>query len=210
MSRFIDLSVPLHPALPLWPGSKPVHIERVMDLTRGDVANVSQLYIDVHSGTHIDAPLHFLPEGATTDEIPLSKLIGPCWVADFTGKKHIAAEDLEAAGIPEDTRRLLCKTDNSCYWQDFAQPFRSDFCALTLDAAHWIVQQGIWLVGIDYHSIQLYDAPFDTHIVLLERQVVILESLNLLDVEQGSYELLCLPLRVRGLEGVPVRAVLRS
>ncbi len=210
MSRLIDISVPLHPALPLWPGSKPVHIERVMNLADGDAANVSQLYIDVHSGTHIDAPLHFLPKGASTDEIPLDKLIGPCWVADFTGKKCIAAEDLEAAGIPKDTHRLLCKTDNSRYWKDFDQPFRYDFCALTLDAAHWVVQRGIWLVGIDCHSIQLYDDPFDTHVVLLEREVVILESLNLLDAAQGSYELLCLPLRVRDLEGVPVRAVLRS
>ncbi len=210
MTRLIDLSVPLHPALPLWPGSKPVHIERVMDLANGDAANVSQLYIDVHSGTHIDAPLHFLPNGATTEDIPLDKFIGPCWVADFTGKKRITAEDLEVASIPKDTCRLLCKTDNSRYWKDFAQAFRSDFCALTLDAAHWIVQRGICLVGIDCHSIQLYDDPFDTHVALLKHEVIILESLNLLEVAQGSYELLCLPLRVRGLEGVPVRAVLRS
>lgn len=209
MNELIDISVPIHPGLPLWPQTPAVRIAQEMSLAAGDEANVSRLDLDAHSGTHIDAPLHFIPAGDTTDDIPLQKLIGPCWVADCRGLKCITAANLEAAGIPHDTRRLLLKTDNSALWQDFSQPFHSDFCALSLDAAEWVAERGMYLVGIDYHSIQMYDDPFDTHIVLLQHKVVILESINLRDVAPGAYELLCLPLRVWGVEAVPVRAVLR-
>ncbi len=209
MTELIDISVPLHAGLPVWPGSSGVRISREMNIAGGDIANVSRMDIDVHAGTHIDAPLHFLDGADTTDDIDLHKFIGPCYVADFRGLQRITAADLERAGIPEGTQRLLLKTDNSDFWKDFAQPFRSDFCALTLDGAHWVVDRGMVLVGIDCHSIQMYNDPYDTHVVLLERKVVIMESLNLRDADPGAYELLCLPLRVRGLEGVPVRAVLR-
>lgn len=209
MTELIDISVPLHPGLPLWPQTPTLRIAQEMSLANGDEANVSRLDLDAHSGTHIDAPLHFIPDGDTTDDIPLHKFIGPCFVADCRGLQRITAADLEAARIPGDTRRLLLKTDNSTFWQDFQQPFRPDFCALSLDAARWIAQREMCLVGIDYHSIQMYDDPFDTHIVLLQHKIVILESLNLRDVPAGAYELLCLPLRVWGIEAVPVRAVLR-
>lgn len=209
MTELIDISVPLHPGLPLWPQTPAIRIAQDMSLAAGDVANVSRLDLDAHSGTHIDAPLHFIPGGDTTDDIPLHQLIGPCYVADFRGLQRITAADLEAAGIPADTRRLLLKTDNSALWQDFHQPFRTGFCALSHDAAQWIAERGMVLVGIDYHSIQMYDDPFDTHIILLQHKIVILESVNLRDVAPGPYELLCLPLRVWGVEAAPVRAVLR-
>lgn len=208
MHKLLDISVPLHSGLPLWPGSRPLQISRVMDLSRGDEANVSELEMDVHSGTHIDAPLHFLEQGCTSEEIPLYKLVGPCFIADFRGYERITATNLEQAGIPKDAQRLLLKTDHSALWGDFSQPFRSDFCALTLDAAHWIADREFCLVGIDGPSIQMYDDNYDTHVVLLRREIVILENLNLLEAESGPSELICLPLRVRGVEAVPVRAVL--
>jgi len=208
MGKLLDISVPLHGGLPLWPGSRPIHIERVMDLAGGDDANVSELTIDLHSGTHIDAPLHFIQEGATTEEVPLEKMVGNCFIADFRGLHAISGADLENADIPAGVKRLLLKTDNSSRWGDFAQPFRSDFCALTPDAAQWIVRRDLMLIGIDGPSIQLYEDPYDTHIVLLQNQIVILENLNLLEAEPGPAHLICLPLRVRGVEAVPVRAVL--
>lgn len=210
MSEWIDISVPLHPGLPLWPQTPAIRITQDLSIAAGDEANVSRLDMDAHSGTHIDAPLHFLDGGDTTEDIPLHRFIGPCFVADCTGLKSITAADLDAAHIPADTRRLLLKTDNSRLWQDFNQPFHSDFCALSLDAAEWVVARDMYLVGIDYHSIQLYDDPYDTHIALLRHKVVILESICLNHVAPGAYELLCLPLRVRGVEAVPVRAVLRK
>ena len=207
MKKIIDISVPLSPSLPVWTDSHGVNISRLAEIEK-DGWTVSRLDIDVHSGTHIDAPLHIVPNGKTTNEIPLEKLIGKCIVADLRGLKKITAADLENLDLPKDTKRLLCKTDNSRHWVNFNHEFRTDFCSLTADAAQWVVDHKIDLVGIDYHSIQLYHDPPDTHQILLENEVVILETLNLLEVEPGEYRLICLPLKVIGVEGISVRAVL--
>jgi arylformamidase len=209
MSRFIDISVLLHADLPTWPDSHGIHISRLMEMDKGDDANVSRLDIDLHSGTHIDAPHHFMNNGVTTDSIPLDTLIGTCFVADMRNKSSITAADLEAASIPEGTKRLLFKTDNSQHWADLSHSFRKDFCALTADGAQWVVDQKIQLVGIDYHSIQLFHDSFDTHVILLKNEVVILEGLDLREVAPNkSYKLLCLPIKVKGVDGVSTRAVL--
>lgn len=207
MGKVIDISVPLHPGLPLWPGSSALEIVRDLDLDRGDEANVSKMTLDVHSGTHLDAPLHFLSGGRTTEDIPLEVGIGPCLVVDCSGNQVIDAAFLEKQAIPEDTQRLILKTD---YWRSFSQPFREDFTALSLDGAQWIADRGILLVGIDCHSIQRYHDSYETHLVLLRKDIVIVESLYLRDAAAGPYELICLPIRVQGVEAVPVRAILRS
>ena len=208
MNQLLDISVPLHPGLPVWPGNPNVRIESTLRMADGDVANVSHLELNVHSGTHIDAPLHFVDGAKTTEEIPLEKLVGPCQVVSFEGQTAITANGLEALQLPPGTRRLLFKTDNSRKWSDLHHPFDPDFIAITLDAAHWIVNRGIELVGIDYLSIQRFHDPTDTHVVLLENEVVILETLNLSAVEPGAYRLICLPLRAMGVEGIPARAIL--
>ena len=207
MKKIIDITVPLSPRLPVWTDSHGVNISRLMEIEK-DGWTVSRLDIDVHSGTHIDAPLHIVPNGKTTNEIPLEKLIGKCIVADLQGLEKITADDFAKLNLPKDTKRLLCKTDNSRHWKNINHEFQTDFCSLKPDAAQWVVDQGIELVGIDYHSIQLYHDPPDTHQILLENEVVILETLNLLDVEPGEYRLICLPLKVEGVEGISVRAVL--
>lgn len=207
MPKYIDLSVSLDPKLPVWPESHGVNISSLMTHEK-DGWNVSRFDIDVHSGTHIDAPLHIIPNGKTTNEIPLEKLIGPCVIADLRGLKKITATDLKALNLPSNTEKLLCKTDNSRHWKNPFHSFQEDFCALTSDAAQWVVDENIHLVGIDYHSIQLFHDPPDTHQILLENEVVILETLNLLDVEPGEYKLFCLPTKVNGVEGISARVVL--
>ncbi|RMG78718.1 MAG: cyclase family protein [Bacteroidetes bacterium] len=209
MPAYHDLSVSLDPRLPVWPESHGVRISRLMTAEK-DGWNVSRLDIDVHSGTHIDAPLHLLPDGKTTNEIPLEKLIGPCVVADLRGRAKITATDLAGCDIPDGTQKLLCKTDNSRHWVNPFHTFREDFCALTADAAQWVVDRGIHLVGIDYHSIQLFHDPPDTHRILLENEVVIVETLNLLDIAPGTYRLFCLPTKVNGVEGISARVVLEA
>ena len=206
--KIIDISVPLSAGLPVWPGEAAPKIHRTASMKKGDPCNVSFLEIGSHTGTHIDAPLHFVDDAGTTGEIPLDKLIGPCTVVDMTGKTRISAADLEALSLPEATEKILFKTDNSKHWDDPQHSFREDFCALTADAAQWVVDHGIHLVGIDYLSIQLYHDSFDTHVILLSNEVVIVEGLDLRQAEPDDYRLVCLPLKIEGVEGTLARAIL--
>ncbi|MCB0643291.1 MAG: cyclase family protein [Phaeodactylibacter sp.] len=210
MGQLIDISVTLDEQLPVWPDSHGVHISLLMDMAAGEEANVSRLDIDVHSGTHIDAPRHFLRDGAYTHEIPLEKTVGHCQVLDMRGKDRITADDLQHAALQPGIEKILFKTDNSEKWRDPHHTFDPNFCALTADAAQWVVDRGIHLTGIDYHSIQLFYDSMETHRILLRAKVVILEGLNLLNVDPGTYKLLCLPLKVHGVEGISARAVLET
>lgn len=208
--RIIDISVAISPSLPVWPGDPRIAIELVSSLDHGDPANVSRLDIGTHSGTHLDAPWHFIPSGIREDQLPLDILIGACWVADLTAlDRHIEARDLEAAQIPEGTRRLLLKTRNSDLWTTHPSTFVREFIAVTPDAARWIVERGIRLVGIDYLSIEPFDSPkAETHHILLGAGVIPVETLDLREVTAGPYTLLCLPLKIAGADGAPCRAVL--
>jgi arylformamidase len=204
----IDISVPLRSEMPTWPGSVGLKLTRTLSLDHGDTANVSRLDTDVHMGTHVDAPRHFLPNGATVETMSLDDLIGPAWVAHLPGIYSVNATDLDAAGIPVETRRLLLRTENSDRWE-LDSTFRSDYVALTLDAARWIVARGIRLIGIDYLSVQRFEDGAETHRILLGKAVILLEGLNLAGVAPGGWELICLPLRLVGADGAPARAVLR-
>jgi arylformamidase len=208
MPPLIGISVPLSPGLPVWPGSRPLSITQTDSMKNGSDANVTRIETGSHTGTHIDAPLHFVDGGKTTVEIPLEKFVGPCQVAGLTGKTKITAADLEGLHLPQGTEKLLFKTDNSRLWDDMTHPFFEDFCALTAGAAQWVVDHGIHLVGIDYLSIQLYHDPFETHVILLTNEVVIIEGLDLRQVAPGAYRLICLPLKIEGVEGTLARAVL--
>jgi arylformamidase len=206
----IDISVPVNPKLPVWPGEAQPVITHKLRMSEGADANVTHLAVGSHTGTHIDAPLHFVDGGKTTLEIPLDKLIGLCQVVDLQGKTSITAADLEALRLPEGIQKILFKTDNSRLWADPTHPFFEDFCALTADAAQWVVDHGVHLVGIDYLSIQLYHDSFETHVILLSNETVIVEGLDLRHVEPGAYRLICLPLKVAGVEGTLARAVLEG
>ena len=210
MPKIIDISVPLSPQLPVWTGEAPVSIEHKMSINNGDDANVTFLKMGSHTGTHIDAPLHFVKDGKTTEEIPLEKLIGSCVVLDCRGLKKISAADLDKLNIPQGTEKLLFKTDNSKRWNQPKHEFYLDYCALTADAAQWVVDHGIHLVAIDYLSIQLYYDPIDTHVILLSNEVVIIENIDLRNVGAGAYRLICLPLKIEGVEGTLARAVLEK
>ncbi len=208
--KLIDISVPINPRLPVWPGEPQPNITQKMSMSEGADANVTHFAVGNHTGTHIDAPLHFVKDGKSTIEIPLEKLVGPCQVVNCCGKKSITAADLTALHLPSNTKKLLFKTDNSRLWQDPTHQFQEDFCALTLDAAQWVVDNGIHLVGIDYLSIQLFHDNFETHVILLSNETVIVESLDLREVEPGTYRLICLPLKIEGVEGTLARAILET
>lgn len=209
-TRLIDISVPLHPELPVWPDGDSFQTPLRSDIKKGDICNVTSIHLNAHMGTHIDAPLHFIDDGETTDNIPLEKMNGSCYVVDLSGIDQITADHLEAVNLPIGVRRILLKTNNSNLWTNFSHPFYEDFCALKPNAAEWLVNHGIDLVGIDYLSISPFrDPPEVVHQILLEENIVILETINLKEVLPGYYDLVCLPLKIKGLEGNPVRAVLK-
>ena len=165
--------------------------------------------MDVHVGTHIDAPWHFIPGGKTVEELDLNKLVGNAYVVGFPGVTEISREMLEKTHIPDDISRLLLKTDNSKQWTEGNNEFKTDFVAITPDAAEWLVENDFVLVGIDYLSIQKFGDTSLTHEVLLEAEIIIVEGLNLAHVDEGIYELYCLPLKLADSDGAPARALLR-
>lgn len=206
----IDISLPLTSDMPIWPGDKKLSLFQTKSLEKGDSCNVSDLQCGVHVGTHIDAPRHFLDNGKNIDEIDLDVLVGSTIVGYLPKVDIIERSDLENLDLPDNIERLLLRTKNSELWKNNVKEFKKDFVALAPDAAQWIVDRGIKLVGIDYLSIAPYEEGLDTHRILLEVDIVILEGLNLADVSPGNYKLTCLPLFLVGSEGSPARAILQK
>lgn len=208
--KYIDISVPVSSALPCWPGSPEIQFQRNLDLDQGDVATDTTLCFSVHTGTHVDAPSHFIAGGNTVDQLDLDVLMGEAYVAVFPDDVgSITADLLNNLSLPAHTSRLLLRTRNSRFWNTKGSEFQTDFVALTADAAQWVVDRGIKLVGVDYLSVQrYYDGP-ETHQILLGAEVVVIEGLNLDSVAEGIYELICLPVKLQGIEGAPARVILR-
>ncbi len=208
LTKIIDITLPITANLPVWPGSPGLTLSQVAALD-DDGYNETFLSMGCHYGTHIDAPSHFLKSDATVDTLPLETLIGSAYVANLCGTAAITASDLSRLVLPEGAERLLIKTDNSKLWSEGDKPFRKDFSALTLDAAEWLVDRSFSLIGVDGLSVQLFHESNRTHELLLSAGVVILEGLNLAEVDEGGYELICLPLPLVGAEAAPARVVLR-
>jgi len=207
--KILDISVPLSPGLPVWPGDPQIVLERYRSIGDDSASNDSRLACSVHVGTHVDAPGHFVENGPTVEQLPLDILMGRTWVVEALTVDTITPELLENLDMPSGTTRLVFKTENSRLWENPAHPFKTDFVALNAEAATWIVDHGIRLVGIDYLSIQMFEDPEPlTHRILLKAGVIIVEGLNLRDVRPGSYRLICLPLKLAGSDGAPCRAVL--
>jgi arylformamidase len=205
---WIDISVPVFSGMVHWPDNPPVQIERVLDMGRGDVATVSKLSMGVHTGTHMDAPVHFLPGGQGIDAAPLDALIGLARVIEISDPVSITAEELSACHI-QPGERILFKTRNSARcWQ--ADDFVTDFVYISQAAARYLAAQRAQVVGVDYLSVGGYfqDGP-ETHQVLLAAGIWIIEGLNLAAVQPGTYEMICLPLKIVGSDGAPARVVLR-
>jgi arylformamidase len=207
---WIDVTVPVHGAMPTWPGDPPVVLERERSLDRGDGSNVTRLALGAHTGTHVDAPLHFLAAGTPVDRMPLDATMGPARVIGIRDGAAIGRAALVREDVREGERILLRTANSDRPW--FREPFRPRFVALAPDAAEYLAQRRIRCLGVDYLSVGPYDAEAEnaqTHRLLLAAGVWIVEGLDLSAVKPGAYELLCLPLRLEGAEGAPARALLR-
>jgi len=194
--RIIDVTVPIRPGMITYPGDPTVELERISAIADGALANVSRLEFGVHTGTHVDAPLHFLDGASATDELPLDTLIGTVHVV---GAETLAADELHSLAL---TERVLFKTSNSKLWE--RPEFSHDFLSLDGEGARVLLERGVRLVGIDYLSI----GDEEAHRVLLGAGVVTVEGLDLRGVEPGEYQLVCAPLRLVGSDGAPARVLL--
>lgn len=203
-----DVTLPLRPSMATFNDNEPgptLDYRRL--ISRGEPYNISSLHLGSHTGTHVDAPHHFIDGAPTVEQMPLEALVGPAHVIEHAEDRHITAGDLDRAGLPAVARRVLFKTPNARFLDDGR--FHADFVAITPDAARWLVDRGVVLVGIDYMSIEPYDTTdYAVHITLLEKGVVIIEGLDLRAVGPGLYTIACAPLPVAGAEGAPARVFL--
>jgi len=206
--KLIDVSVPLDAAtLPTYPNNTPFSLEPVKRVARGDSSNVSTLHMSAHTGTHVDAPRHFFDDGAGTEALPLEMLLGRTRVIEVTSRTGIAVEDLRNVDLAEDVR-LLIKTHNSRLWG--SPEFHADYVGVTESAARHLVEHGIKVLGVDYLSVEKFRTPgAPAHHVLLGAGTIVIEGLNLMEVDPGVYEMICLPLRIVGADGAPARVLLR-
>ena len=207
--KFYDITLAISPTIPVWPGDPAVMLEQVSSMDAGAHDNVSRLGCSVHTGTHVDAPHHFLNDHRTVEHLSLDVLIGQARVVQIPEEVElINADILEKSKIPPGTERLLLKTRNSLLWREGEREFKKDFVGVSADGAEWLVRFGVKLVGIDYLSIAPYKQSTATHQTLLRPGVIILEGVDLSAVPPGTYELFCLPLKLTGSDGAPARVVL--
>jgi arylformamidase len=208
--KIYDLTVPIHSTMPVYEGDPGVKIEAWSAFAKGDSSNVSMLNFGAHTGTHVDAPAHFIEGARKIDALPLEVLIGPARVIRVPEElNEITREFLERCEL-SGLERVIFHTRNSGFWNE---GFRKDFTHLLPEAAQMLVDRGVKLVGTDYLSIEkFHSGHHKTHLTLLSNNVIIVEGLTLSDVPEGDYELICLPLKIAdgSGDGAPARAVLRT
>jgi arylformamidase len=208
--EIIDVTRTVDPKMLKWPDdTEPPSQEFVTRTDNGDPATVSEWKMSSHTGTHMDARMHFIPGGWTMEALDLARSVGPCRVVDLTHVEgHVGRADLEAAEVAGQAR-LLLKTRNSELGFMQREEFEEGYSAISREAAEYLVEIGVETIGVDYLSVEPFeDGEFNTHHTLLGADVVILEGLVLTEVEPGEYFLACLPLKLAGSDGSPARAIL--
>ncbi|MEN6298591.1 MAG: cyclase family protein [Anaerolineaceae bacterium] len=206
--QIYDISLTIEPGMTIWPGDPEVNLERVATIGKNSSANISKLSMGVHAGTHVDAPIHFIPSGTGVDQLPLKILTGRVYVLEMLKPNLITVDELKKADIPPRTRRLIIKTRNSQIWSSNNRRFQEEFVGIDAEGAQFLVDHGVKLIGLDYLSIAPYKQGKLPHEIFLKSGVVIVEGLNLSKVSQGRYSLYCLPLKLLNADGAPARAIL--
>lgn len=206
--EWVDISVTLYDGMTTWPGDPTVNIRRVQDLKKGDVCSTSQLALSSHSGTHVDAPAHFIKGAATIDQVAAGALLGRARVIEIDDSECIGLAKLRSQQLRRG-ERILFKTRNSALWRKMST-FYEDYVYITAEAAQYIVDKGVAVIGVDYLSVGGYHQDScDVHRILLTAGIWIIEGLDMSAVDAGRYDLVCLPLKIHQGDGAPARAVLR-
>jgi arylformamidase len=205
-----DISVVTSPTFVTWDGTEQGYsLKRTAEVGPNSVCTLSVITEGAHTGTHLDAPLHFIVDGKTVDSLDVNVLVGPAQVVEVYDRAAITADDLEKAAIGSGTERLIFKTDNTKRKLLDDPQFHPEYVGIAPSAAQWLVDNGIRLVGVDYLSVGPYGEPnVETHRILLGASVVVVETLQLENVEPGHYFLVALPPKFHDVEGSPCRALL--
>lgn len=206
--KWIDISVTIKPGMAHWPDNPAIKVDRMLDMNKGDVCNVSVLSFGSHTGTHMDAPLHFIKNGKGLDKMPLDATIGPARVIEIKDKEAVKVEEIATQRIKAG-ERILFKTRNSTRsWK--TDEFDKNFVYISKEAAAFLAKAKVMTVGIDYLSVGgFFKDGKETHDALLGAGIWVIEGLNLSKVKAGRYELNCLPIKVLNSDGAPARALLR-
>lgn len=210
--KIFDISLPISPTMIVWPGDPPVEILQLSAIKEGGDANISKISMCVHTGTHIDAPYHFIDQSDTIDKLPLTKLVGKVFVMDLGKQIDVIDEDM-LRGHPESekllkNRKVLFKTRNSFLWGNKTGQFDENYVGINTSGANFLSSLNLDLVGVDFLSVASYEETEQPHKILLSRHIILLEGINLRDVPAGFYDLYCLPLLILGSDGAPARVIL--
>jgi arylformamidase len=211
MARIFDITVTISATTPVYKGDPGIEISAFKSMSAGESANVSQISMGCHSATHVDAPNHFIDGTKRVHELDPSKLIGPCRVIELS--EDVMEIRPEHVGDLNGVERIVFKTRNSQFWATPEKGFRTDYTYLIPETARLLADSGVVLVGIDYLSIEKSGSPgHPVHVVLLEKEIVILEGVDLREVPAGDYEIVCAPLKYDGAggDGAPARTFLRE
>ncbi len=207
--KIFDVTVPITNSMAVWPGDPTVNNHLVAAIENGDEANVTAIHMSAHTGTHIDAPRHFVENGNGIESLHLSTLLGEVEVVEIDSNvDHIDVDTLAGLNKERWKTRVLFKTRNSRLRLIEKQSFDQAFTALLPEAANYLVNRGVKLVGIDYLSIAPFENGMDTHLAFLKNNVIVIEGLNLSDVSAGIYNLIALPILLENGDGAPARVLL--
>lgn len=207
-SDLIDISIPLTDGMIHWPGDPPASFKRVATIGQNSPCNLTAANLGVHTGTHMDAPRHFISQGKTIDELPFDAVIGRAKVIACAGDERVLVSDLEPHDIKAGDRILFRTKNSDKQW--WTLPFDESYVAISHEAARYLAERHVKTVGIDYLSIGKFgDEGVGLHHILLGAGIWAIEGLNLCEIQPGDYDMICLPLKIVGADGAPARVLLR-
>ena len=211
--EWLDVTYPIKEGMVHWPGQPPVELTRLSELAQGDSSNVSALTLSLHTGTHIDAPKHFLEGAEDITAAPLDALLGEAWVAHLEdaaeiGESEVAAFEARCGALQRGDRVLFRTRNSKRNWLE--KPFAEDYVAVNPGGARYLASKGVQVVGVDYLSVAPFENTTDTHRILLGARVWVIEGLDLRNVTEGRYEMIALPLKIETGDASPLRVLLRE
>lgn len=207
--QWIDISLTLKSGMVHWPGDPEVIIELESDITKNEKCNVSRITMSSHTGTHIDAPFHYIEEGTGIDQMPIDAMKGIARVIEISDPESVKKEELIDKHITKGERILFKTTNSEKCWK--SGEFVKDYVYVDTDAAEFLAEKEVLTIGVDYLSVgSMIESGEVVHKILLSSGIWVIEGLDLSAVNTGSYDFICMPLKIQHGDGAPARAIIRN